>query len=636
MGLRETKTPDIPTVPEAKGALARFIQAVTETLQVREGRRGDQLDQAVTYRDLVAGGIVTMRGIGQVGGRTGGLAFTPVAGGDDLDLTPPPLLTGLKATPGLKTVFVQWDAPLYQQGHGPAHVEVWGAPYSGTGPLPTFGNAVLLDRVQGVLYPHQVQHGTTWHYWARNVTVDGVAQTSPTGGTNGVSATAGIDIDAALTDLIAAMSDPDATGTPLVVQAGRFYVAPETDHSQEAEPGSPTTGQTWFQPSTRIYRRWNGSTWEAFPPAVPFIVNTAPITEDGRTIPAGVYMDAAYIRNVSALIARFGDASIDNALIASLDAAKLTAGDGTIGGVLKSQNYIAGSIGWRIHRDGTAEFSNLIARGTVYATAGEIGGNSIKTDAVHSPHWITGGYGWRLGSDGVVKMVSSGGSRIFDLGASGTQPVLKIGDVLEVLANGTASFGGSVTATEVKGGFTSWAWPASGGGYYLGPNGLRLGRYDSGAYLDVRSNGDLYGPAFDVVAGVMTLKQANVIEAINLAGNAVNVSNSVSGTGASISTSVTVPAGKTWSLVGLGYQEGASVIGSPYSNPYSADLTLMGASSSPAVTQQDSPSGVTARWTASGVSVMAMVSVTGPATYTATLSGTDGLKKTLILFGAPT
>jgi hypothetical protein len=40
-------------------------------------------------------------------------------------------------------------------------------------------------------------------------------------------------------------------------------------------------------------------------------------------------MDAAYIKNLTALVARLGSAWIDNAMIANLSATKLTIGDGT-------------------------------------------------------------------------------------------------------------------------------------------------------------------------------------------------------------------------------------------------------------------------------------------------------------------
>ncbi len=62
---------------------------------------------------------------------------------------------------------------------------------------------------------------------------------------------------------------------------------------------------------------------------------------------------------------------VGNAQIANLDASKLTVGDGTIGGNLKSANYIANVSGWLVTPMGLLEANDVIIRGTVFATAGE-------------------------------------------------------------------------------------------------------------------------------------------------------------------------------------------------------------------------------------------------------------------------
>ena len=58
----------------------------------------------------------------------------------------------------------------------------------------------------------------------------------------------------------------------------------------------------------------------------PFLVQTTDTMVNGVTIPKGVYMDAAYIVNMSAAIARLGQAWIDDAKIVSLAASKIVAG----------------------------------------------------------------------------------------------------------------------------------------------------------------------------------------------------------------------------------------------------------------------------------------------------------------------
>ncbi len=47
------------------------------------------------------------------------------------------------------------------------------------------------------------------------------------------------------------------------------------------------------------------------------------------------------------------------------------------GSDLVSSNYVAATSGWQIEGNGNAEFNNITVRGTIYATAGEIGGLDI-------------------------------------------------------------------------------------------------------------------------------------------------------------------------------------------------------------------------------------------------------------------
>lgn len=82
---------------------------------------------------------------------------------------------------------------------------------------------------------------------------------------------------------------------------------------------------------------------------------------------------------------------------------------------------------------------------------------------------------------------------------------------------------GELHSGSVRGGqFEGYAWPDSGGGYYLGNEGLKLGNYSTGSYYNVTSSGNVYNAAYDIVNGVMTLKQLNVIDTINIRSNAIS------------------------------------------------------------------------------------------------------------------
>jgi len=79
------------------------------------------------------------------------------------------------------------------------------------------------------------------------------------------------------------------------------------------------------------------------------------------------------------------------------------------------------------------------------------------------------------------------------------------------------------------GAYTGYAWPAAGNyGTYLGPSGLLIGNLNNNNYLQVTQDGNIYTPGFNVVNGTMTVNQANVINTLNIAGNAVTIPRSAS------------------------------------------------------------------------------------------------------------
>jgi hypothetical protein len=59
---------------------------------------------------------------------------------------------------------------------------------------------------------------------------------------------------------------------------------------------------------------------------VPFAVQAVPTEINGQPVPAGVYIDAAYVLNATIQNSQIADLAVDDQKIASLDAAKITAG----------------------------------------------------------------------------------------------------------------------------------------------------------------------------------------------------------------------------------------------------------------------------------------------------------------------
>ena len=177
----------------------------------------------------------------------------------------------------------------------------------------------------------------------------------------------------------------------------------------------------------------------------PFTVQTTAQTINGVVVPAGVYMDAAYINNVTVLFGRFGTLLADKIQATAISASQLTAGNGVIGGTLKSSNYVAGSSGWTLRPDGMAEFSGVIVRGTIYSTAGTIGGITINANGLNAGAFT--GYGWpagngtgfHLGPNGLL-LGNPNTGRYVELSADGrvVMPGFSV-------VNGSATFSGSLS-----------------------------------------------------------------------------------------------------------------------------------------------------------------------------------------------
>ncbi|PXL35869.1 hypothetical protein DMS60_20055 [Klebsiella variicola] len=98
-----------------------------------------------------------------------------------------------------------------------------------------------------------------------------------------------------------------------------------------------------------------------------------------------VYLNTAVIKNASIGTAMINDAAITSAKIgdAQITEAKVLNGaitNAKIGNVIQSNNFVGGSSGWRITKDGASEFNNVIVRGEVRANSGSFTGTINATD----------------------------------------------------------------------------------------------------------------------------------------------------------------------------------------------------------------------------------------------------------------
>jgi hypothetical protein len=551
---------------------SNWSQRVTEEVRVLMGKMGSVSDRALTIGNLPGlGGFIP----GGIGGGTGG------SGAYEPDLTPPPTPTGFSLSAAISHVFVEHDAPLYAMGHGHAKTILYGAKRAAGDPPPTFSNAVVLAEFTGIVWAYPSDPATTWHMWIFWESVDGVRSSIPAGGTNGLTATTGQDVSLLLdaltgqiteSELFSALgarialidgsgpgsvnarvateantrstvdgylgaqqtvrvdvaghvagygiagSSPDGTGASATssfgVRANTFFVAPPSLVQATAPTDNLYDGFVWVDTSVtpNITRYRSGGTWTIVPPMLPFVIQTTPTTINGVPVPAGVYMADAYIRNGTITNAKIGNLAVDDAKIANLSVSKILAGSMVVGQYITSANYISGVQGWAINAAGTAEFSNAVVRGGVYASYGAIGGILIGGGNVYSANYVYNSSGFALFQDGWIHASN----------------VRLRGSIM----------GGS---------FDGYGWPASGGGYYLGAEGLLVGNPNVGnRYFQLDSFGNVYAPNFSIINGTAyfngggtfsgNLSAANGTFSGSLTADAVNAVNTINIAGQTVTT----------------------------------------------------------------------------------------------------
>lgn len=160
--------------------------ATAENVELLTGQRGDRLDKAVTFRELAALGLSTLRpGAGGV--------YVP---GKNPDLFPPGQMefphapVNVIANGAFHTVLVEWDPPQYR-GH--AHAEIWRAERDNQ------AEATLVGTSSANLFSDAIGKGAAFYYWVRFV--NGKDDRGPFQGVQGIEAETSRDVQDILDEL---------------------------------------------------------------------------------------------------------------------------------------------------------------------------------------------------------------------------------------------------------------------------------------------------------------------------------------------------------------------------------------------------------------------------------------------------
>ena len=188
---------------------------------------------------------------------------------------------------------------------------------------------------------------------------------------------------------------------------------------------------------------------------VPFAVQAVPDQINGQEVPAGVYIDAAYILNATIQNAQIADLAVDDNKIANLSVGKLKAGSLDADQYIQSTNYIAGVQGFRLDANGNAYLQNAVVRGTVYATDGQFYGTLLGGSATSFTNGIgffsglsVGVYKWRVGDPSGNRVAWDG----VNLKVESPKFTLNDGDATfsGALSAATGTFSGSLTASAIN------------------------------------------------------------------------------------------------------------------------------------------------------------------------------------------
>jgi hypothetical protein len=179
MALRPTPRAGILKARVDDPKVQRMLDAIIERVEVLDGLRGDELDQAITYRALgltegFSVGVPFPGGTPIVGGTPGPGTGGPVPG-------PTTAPTNLSVSETFLALLLTWTNPSYNA----AHIEIW---RSLTDNLST---AQLVGTSAAPLFVDYVGGNATFYYWVRAVATDGTY--SPYNDTAGTIGTTGLD-----------------------------------------------------------------------------------------------------------------------------------------------------------------------------------------------------------------------------------------------------------------------------------------------------------------------------------------------------------------------------------------------------------------------------------------------------------
>ena len=180
-----TKLPGIPKPPSGiSPQLTKYLESISEALEIRLGRRGDPVDRAVTLRELITSGLAKELKASPFDPNNINSSNLGITADPPTNTTVPSAPTGFTAAGAYSVINLKWDAPFYGNH---AHTELWSHSSD------IIGDATLTSTVSGRAYVDPVGSDVTRYYWVRHVSTSDIH--GPFNNSTGTAATTAPDVE---------------------------------------------------------------------------------------------------------------------------------------------------------------------------------------------------------------------------------------------------------------------------------------------------------------------------------------------------------------------------------------------------------------------------------------------------------
>ena len=163
--MAETKVPAIKNIPAKIDPETKLVlESLKEAVEVRLGRRGDELDRAITLRELIESGLATQLAQSPYNPNTGATGFGPI-GEKPGDVVVPPSPTVLTAVGLFTDALLSWNQSTNAAPYGNhAFTEIWRSQAE------DLSSAVLVGTTNAFIYTDKgLEYNRTYYYWVRFV-----------------------------------------------------------------------------------------------------------------------------------------------------------------------------------------------------------------------------------------------------------------------------------------------------------------------------------------------------------------------------------------------------------------------------------------------------------------------------------